>query len=232
MRKDIRKLMGKIGYEFNDVGLLKTAVTHTSYANEHRRENVKHNERLEFLGDAVLEVVSSEYLYKLYPNKGEGELSTLRASMVCEPSLAICARDMGLPDYLLLGKGEELMRGREKDSITSDATEAVIGAIYLDGGFEAAKKFVLEFILGDLKTEDLYRDTKTELQEIVQNFGSHVDYELVSDEGPDHDKTFVIRAVVDGNVVGTGSGRTKKQASKNAAKAGVEYYRQNVLKTD
>ena len=225
MRKDIRKLMEKIGYEFKDVGLLKTAVTHTSYANEHRRENIKHNERLEFLGDAVLETVSSEYL-------GEGELSTLRASMVCEPSLAICARDMGLPDYLRLGRGEELMRGREKDSITSDATEAVIGAIYLDGGFEAAKQFVLEFILGDLKTEDLYRDTKTELQEIVQNFGSHVDYELVSDEGPDHDKTFVIRAVVDGKIVGTGSGRTKKQASKNAARAGVEYYRQNVLKTD
>ena len=156
----------------------------------------------------------------------------MRASMVCEPSLAICARDMGLPDFLRLGKGEELMRGREKDSIISDATEAVIGAIYLDGGFETARKFVLEFILGDLKSEDLYRDTKTELQEIVQNFGSHVDYELVSDEGPDHDKTFVIRAVVDGNIIGTGSGRTKKQASKNAARAGVEYYRQNVLKTD
>ena len=232
MRKDIRKLMGKIGYEFSDVGLLKTTVTHTSYANEHRRENVKHNERLEFLGDAVLDTVSSEYLYKHYPEQGEGELSTMRASMVCEPSLAICARDMGLPDFLRLGRGEELMRGREKDSIISDATEAVIGAIYLDGGFEAAKKFVLEFILGDLKTEDLYRDTKTELQEIVQNFGSHVDYELVSDEGPDHDKTFVIRAVVDGEIIGTGSGRTKKQASKNAARAGVEYYRQNVLKTD
>ena len=232
MKKDIKELEEVIGYRFRDPDYLITALTHSSYSNEMKIRTCHDYERQEFLGDAVLETVSSEYLYSLYPDKGEGELSTMRASMVCEPSLAICARDMGLPDFLRLGRGEELMGGREKDSITSDATEAVIGAIYLDGGFEAAKKFVLEFILGDLKTEDLYRDTKTELQEIVQNFGSHVDYELVSDEGPDHDKTFVIRAVVDGKIIGTGSGRTKKQASKNAARAGVEYYRQNVLKTD
>ena len=158
----------------------------------------------------------------LHPDKGEGELSTMRASMVCEPSLAICARDMGLPDFLRLGKGEELMGGREKDSITSDATEAVIGAIYLDGGFEAAKKFVLEFILGDLKTEDLYRDTKTELQEIVQNFGSHVDYELVSDEGPDHDKVFYVTLVLEGREMGSGSGKTKKEAEQKAARMTME----------
>ena len=133
MKTDLSLLEEITGYHFKDRKLLLTALTHTSYANEHRRENVRHNERLEFLGDAVLETVSSEYLFKKYPEKGEGELSTTRASMVCEPSLAICARDLGLPDYLRLGRGEEQMGGRLKDSIISDAVESLIGAMYLDG---------------------------------------------------------------------------------------------------
>ena len=218
MRKDIRKLMEKIGYEFKDVGLLKTAVTHTSYANEHRRENVKHNERLEFLGDAVLETISSEYLYKLYPNKGEGELSTMRASMVCEPSLAICARDMGLPDFLRLGKGEELMRGREKDSIISDATEAVIGAIYLDGGIEPAREFILKYILTDIEERKLFHDSKTVLQEKIQgkNLGK-LAYVETEESGPDHNKTFCINATLNGKIIGRGTGHSKKAAEQEAA---------------
>ncbi len=211
------QLEEKIEYHFRNPNLLTVAVTHTSYANEHRKQGVHHNERLEFLGDAVLEVISSEYLFRKYPEKEEGELSKLRASMVCEPSLAKCARDLGLPQFLRLGKGEEQMGGRKKDSITSDATEAVIGAIYLDGGFEAARKFVMKHILLDLNREDLFVDEKTRLQEIVQEKNQHVAYQLLSEEGPDHDKKFRSAAVVGDHVIGTGSGRTKKAAEQNAA---------------
>lgn len=212
-----KELEEKIQYHFQDPDLLTVAVTHTSYANEHRKQGARHNERLEFLGDAVLEVISSEYLFRKYPKKEEGELSKLRASMVCEPSLAKCARDLELPKFLRLGKGEEQMGGRKKDSITSDATEAVIGAIYLDGGFEEAKKFVMNHILLDLNTEDLFVDEKTQLQEIVQEKNQHVEYRLLSEEGPDHDKKFKSAAVVGDRVIGTGVGRTKKAAEQNAA---------------
>lgn len=211
------KLEQKIGYRFQNRELLKTAVTHTSYANEHRREGTLHNERLEFLGDAVLEVVSSEYLFKKYPAKQEGELSKMRASMVCEPSLAKCARDLDLPRYLRLGKGEEQMGGRKKDSITSDAVEAVIGAIYLDGGFEEAKKFVMAHVLLDLRAEDLFKDEKTKLQEVIQDQKEKVTYRLVSQEGPDHDKTFTVAAYVGEKKIGIGTGRTKKAAAQAAA---------------
>ncbi len=217
MKTDLSTLEEISGYHFKDRKLLLTALTHTSYANEHRRENVRHNERLEFLGDAVLEAVSSEYLFKKYPEKGEGELSTTRASMVCEPSLAICARDLGLPEYLRLGRGEEQMGGRTKDSIISDAVESLIGAMYLDGGFECARTFILEHILGDLKKEDLYRDNKTALQELVQQDGGKIEYVLVGEEGPDHAKTFTISVLVNGVEAGRGEGRTKKAASQKAA---------------
>lgn len=212
-----KELEEKIQYHFQNPDLLTVAVTHTSYANEHRKQGTRHNERLEFLGDAVLEVISSEYLFRKYPKKEEGELSKLRASMVCEPSLAKCARDLELPKFLRLGKGEEQMGGRKKDSITSDATEAVIGAIYLDGGFEEAKKFVMNHILLDLNTEDLFVDEKTQLQEIVQEKNQHVEYRLISEEGPDHNKKFKSAAVVGDRVIGTGVGRTKKAAEQNAA---------------
>lgn len=222
MNESREELEEKIQYHFRDPQLLTVAVTHTSYANEHRKQRVHHNERLEFLGDAVLEVISSEYLFRKYPDKEEGELSKMRASMVCEPSLAKCARDLDLPDFLRLGKGEEQMGGRRKDSITSDATEAVIGAIYLDGGFDAAKKFVMNHILLDLNAEDLFVDEKTRLQEIVQEKNQHVEYRLLSEEGPDHDKKFRSAAVVAGQVIGTGAGRTKKAAEQRAALEGIK----------
>lgn len=222
MNESREELEEKIQYHFRDPQLLTVAVTHTSYANEHRKQRVHHNERLEFLGDAVLEVISSEYLFRKYPDKEEGELSKMRASMVCEPSLAKCARDLDLPDFLRLGKGEEQMGGRRKDSITSDATEAVIGAIYLDGGFDAAKKFVMNHILLDLNAEDLFVDEKTRLQEIVQEKNQHVEYRLLSEEGPDHDKKFRSAAVVAGRVIGTGAGRTKKAAEQRAALEGIK----------
>ena len=222
MNKNIQLLEKTIGYTFRDLTLLKTALTHTSYANEHRREGIVHNERLEFLGDAVLEAVSSEFLYRTYPDRGEGELSTMRASMVCEPSLAICARQMGLPEYLYLGKGEELTGGRQRDSITSDAVEAMIGAIYLDGGFEAAKRFILANILTELKSDELYVDFKSRLQEVVQERGQKVFYVLTGADGPDHDKHFMFDVLVDGQIIGHGEGHTKKIASQKAARAALD----------
>ncbi len=218
----LNHLEEKIEYQFQNRSLLLTAVTHTSYANEHRKEKAVHNERLEFLGDAVLEVVSSEYLFHKYPKKQEGELSKIRASMVCEPSLAKCARDLDLPRYLRLGKGEELMGGREKDSITSDATEAVIGAIYLDGGFEAAKTFVMNYILLELSEEDLFKDAKTRLQELIQEQNKKVEYTILSEEGPDHDKHFTAGVFVDGKRIGIGDGRTKKAAEQAAARGAIQ----------
>lgn len=221
MNKNIQLLEKRIGYSFKDLSLLKTALTHTSYANEHRRDKIVHNERLEFLGDAVLEAVSSEFLYRRYPERGEGELSTLRASMVCEPSLAICARQMGLPEYLYLGKGEERTGGRHRDSITSDAVEAMIGAIYLDGGFESAKGFILNNILTELRDDELYVDFKSRLQELVQDRGQKVIYTLTGADGPDHDKHFSFDVHVGGRIVGHGEGHTKKLASQNAAEDAI-----------
>ena len=151
------------------------------------------NERLEFLGDAVLELVSSEYLFAAYPQMPEGELTRLRASLVCEPTLAFCAREINLGDYLSLGKGEELTGGRHRDSVTSDAMEAVIGALYLDGGFASAKEFILTFVLNDIEHKKLFFDSKTIFQEMVQgNFAGEITYHLLGEEGPDHDKTFSV----------------------------------------
>ncbi len=214
----LSELEEKIHYTFRNRHLLEMAMTHSSYANEHRREKLADNERLEFLGDAVLEAVCSEYLYHLYPGMGEGKLSTTRASMVCEPSLAKCARDLGLPSYLRLGKGEEQMGGRTKDSIISDATEALIGAVFLDGGFEEARSLVRTFILLDLKQEDLFRDRKTLLQEVVTIKGVQVEYRLIGEEGPPHDRIFTVAAVVDSEIRGIGKGRTKKAAEQEAAR--------------
>lgn len=213
----IEEIEEKIGYHFTDRGLLIAALTHTSFANEHRRLRCTHNERLEFLGDAVLEVVTSEFLYNRYPNMGEGIMSKTRASMVCEPSLARCARDLGLPRFIRLGNGEEQMGGRSKDSIISDALEAVIGAVFCDGGFEEARRFVLTFVLGELKAEDLFEDRKTALQEILQEKNLNVEYRLLGESGPAHNKQFSVAAVIDGEVMGTGTGRSKKAAEQAAA---------------
>ncbi len=207
-----------IGYQFKDKKLLTQALTHSSYANEKKLGKLGCNERLEFLGDAVLELISSDFLFKKYPGIPEGELTKKRASMVCEPSLAYCARAFGLPDYLRLGKGEDMTGGRNRDSIVSDATEALLGAIYLDGGYEKANGFVQKFILNDMEHKQLFYDSKTILQEMVQETSTNpVEYVLVKEEGPDHDKRFQVEVRVDGVVQGSGAGHTKKAAEQAAA---------------
>ena len=164
--------MQTIGYDFKDISLLEVALTHSSYANEQKKVNCCDNERMEFLGDAVLELSSSDYIYKNHSEMAEGKMTRLRASIVCEPTLALCARAIKLDKFIRLGKGEELTGGRSRDSIVSDACEAVIGAIYLDGGFANAKEFVNKFILNDLDNKKLFFDSKTILQEVIQGLGS------------------------------------------------------------
>lgn len=215
--ENLEKLEGALGYSFHDRALLQLALTHTSYANEHKEEGAGDNERLEFLGDAVLETICSEYLYRRHPEKNEGGLSMLRASIVCEPTLALCAHDFDLSDYLVLGNGENQSGGRYRDSIVSDAMEAVIGAVYLDGGFEAAERFISMHILKDIGEKQLFVDSKTNLQEIVQAEEKQINYVLVREEGPDHDKIFTMEAVIDGETAGVGTGRTKKAAEQHAA---------------
>ncbi len=216
-QNELKKLEGKIGYEFKDKGLIMQALTHSSFSNEQKINKFKNYERLEFLGDAVLELLSSRFFFETYPDMSEGQMTRLRSSMVCEPALAFCARDLSLGEYILLGKGEEATGGRKRDSIISDVMEAVIGAIYLDGGIEEADKFVRKYILSDLEDKQLFYDSKTILQEKVQKEGKSLTYELVSEDGPDHDKIFVVEAVVDGKTVGKGQGRNKKSAEQQAA---------------
>ena len=209
----------KSGYHFQNPHLLKQAMTHSSYANEHKAKGYHDNERLEFLGDAVLEVVSSEFLFRHYPALPEGDLTKLRASIVCEPTLALCARELDLGDFLLLGKGEEHTGGRKRDSIVSDAMEALIGAIYLDDGFAIAKKFIHRFIMTDIEHKKLFYDSKTILQEQVQKnwHDGEISYVLTGEEGPDHDKTFLVDLYVAGEKKSSGKGRTKKAAEQDAA---------------
>ena len=207
-----------IGYEFKEQRLLQQALTHSSFANEKHMKKLSDNERLEFLGDAVLEVVSSEFLYKEHTDLPEGDLTKLRASIVCESTLALCTREIDLGKYLYLGKGENLTGGRGRKSILSDALEAVIGAIYLDGGFEPAKAFIHRFILTDIEHKKLFYDSKTILQEVVQgHYEEPLHYELIGEEGPDHDKRFLVEAVIGNTTIGEGSGHTKKAAEQEAA---------------
>jgi len=207
-----------IGYQFQTPGLLSQALTHSSYANEKHMKKGSDNERLEFLGDAVLEIVSSEFLYLNYPKLPEGDLTKMRASLVCEPTLAFCTRQLNLGDYLLLGKGEDMTGGRKRKSILSDALEAVIGAIYLDGGFASAKEFILKFILTDIEHKQLFYDSKTILQEVVQaSYKEELCYRLVGEEGPDHDKHFMVEAWIGEMLIGKGEGHTKKAAEQEAA---------------
>ena len=218
MRNDISELEKLIGYEFKDKKLLKQALTHSSYANEQKINKSGDYERLEFLGDAVLEVVSSEFLFHKYPDLPEGKLTKLRASMVCEPSLAICARDLDLGSYILLGKGEEPTGGRNRASITSDVMEAIIGAIFLDGGMEKAKAHIERFVLSDLEDKALFYDSKSTLQEVLQGeLRKDFEYILNAERGPEHDKEFDVSVIVDGKVLGNGKGRTKKAAEQQAA---------------
>lgn len=218
MKENLKDLEKRIGYQFHDFSLLRRAMMHSSYTNEKHLPRFQCNERLEFLGDAVLELVSSEFLFLGEPEVSEGELTKTRASMVCEPSLAFCARDLELGKYLLLGKGEEATGGRKRDSITSDTMEALIGAIYLDGGFTNAKEFIHRFILSDLENKKLFFDSKTILQEIVQaRTGQEISYRLVKEEGPDHDKAFYVQVRIGKKCYGAGKGRTKKAAEQEAA---------------
>lgn len=217
MSKDLKELEGKIGYKFDDFTLFTKAMIHSSYANEKHLPKYECNERLEFLGDAVLELVSSEFLFHNNPKLPEGELTKTRASMVCEPALAFCARDLDLGEYLLLGKGEDATGGRKRESVTSDAMEALIGAIYLDGGFANAKEFIQKYILTDIEHKQLFYDSKTILQEVVQGEHEQLTYVLTDESGPDHNKSFTVRACIGERVIGSGTGHTKKAAEQEAA---------------
>lgn len=205
----------RIGYHFNDGGLLLTALTHTSFANEDKHRT-QHNERLEFLGDSVLSVVVSEYLFSHNRQLPEGQLTRIRASLVCESSLFDFACQIQLGEYLRLGHGEEKSGGRRRPAILADAFEALIAAIYLDGGLAAARQFILPFVAA---AHDTAQDYKTRLQEIVQqNPEERVRYEVVEQSGPDHDKSFVVEVRLNSNTIGRGAGRSKKAAEQQAAK--------------
>ena len=222
MNRDLKKLEETIGYSFHNKRLLSHAMTHSSYANEHRWEKTRCNERLEFLGDAVLELVSSDFLFHTYGDLPEGDLTKTRASLVCEPTLAFCAEQIELGEYLLLGKGEEATGGRRRHSVVSDGLEALIGAIYLDGGFASAKEFILRFILNDIEHKQLFYDSKTILQEMVQSqYEEPLTYQLLKEEGPDHNKSFEVCATIGEREIGKGSGRTKKAAEQVAAYNGI-----------
>ena len=217
-RESLKELEKKIGYQFKKKGLLKQALTHSSFSNEQKINKFANYERLEFLGDAVLELLSSRFFYENYPEMSEGEMTRRRSAMVCEPALAFCARDISLGEYVLLGKGEEATGGRKRDSIISDVMEAVIGAIYLDGGLVEAGGFVERFIFSDLENKQLFFDSKTILQEQVQKEGGgHLHYVLVEESGPEHDKQFHVKAMIDEKKIGEGTGRTKKHAEQQAA---------------
>ncbi|HIT32080.1 MAG TPA: ribonuclease III [Candidatus Enterenecus stercoripullorum] len=220
----MKKLEDKLGYRFHDAGLLEHALTHSSYANEHRGTGITSNERLEFLGDSVLGLIVAEYLYQTHPDMPEGELTRTRAALVCEDSLHEVALALNLGSYLRLGKGEAAGGGRTRPSILADATEAMLAAVYLDGGFGAAWGIVQNFILNQEREKAVDRDYKTGLQECVQRTpGKNVTYRLVEEIGPDHNRIFVMEAAVDGKVVGQGRGRTKKEAEQLAAKTALEH---------
>lgn len=213
----IAQLEEKIAYTFGRKELALQALTHSSYANERKINKIKDYERIEFLGDAVLELVSSEFLYDMHEEMPEGQLSRTRAAMVCEPSLAGCARDLGLERYILLGKGEEMTGGRSRDSIVSDVMEALIGAVYLDGGLGKAKEFIHRFILEGQEHKALFYDAKSILQEEVQKTGEDVHYVLIGESGPEHDKTFSVEVYQGEKLLGKGSGPNKKKAEQQAA---------------
>jgi len=226
LKEKLEELQKSVGYVFKDINNLILALTHSSYANECRKRRLHSNERLEFLGDAILNTVISESLYNDGHELSEGEMTKIRASIVCEPSLTKCANNIGLGKYLLLGKGEELTGGRGRISILSDAFEALIGAIYIDGGMESAKDFIMRQ-MGDLIANsikgDMIHDYKTQLQEIMQkNPENKISYELIEEKGPDHSKVFVTQVKVGDKVMGTGQGKSKKESEQNAARAALE----------
>ena len=220
----IKDLEAAIGYQFKNISLLQNALAHSSYANERWHNSLMSNERLEFLGDSILGMCVAEYLYCTFPDRPEGELTRMRADMVCEKTLAAVAGRIGLGDHLLLGKGEEQGGGRTRNSILADAVESVIAASFLDGGMDAAKKFIQKFILVEVPVKKLNNvDYKTSLQELVQQKKNQVlTYTLVGESGPDHDKHFEVEVCLNGKVVGLGSGSSKKRAEQDAARVAIE----------
>lgn len=214
----LNRLQEKIGYRFKQTELLKNALTHSSFANERHWSYDRNNERLEFLGDAVLELASSKYIYENYLDMTEGEMTKLRASLVCEQSLALSARELGITEFLYLGKGEKQTGGGDRDSILSDAFEAIIGAVYLDGGFTSAKEFICKFVLSDIESRQLFYDSKTILQEMIQSESDQkVTYQVESEAGPDHQKVYECSCSIGGKRYAAGKGKTKKSAEQMAA---------------
>ena len=220
----IKDLETTLGYRFRNIQLLQNALTHSSYANERWHNSLLSNERLEFLGDSVLGMLVAEYLYHNFPDRPEGELTRMRADMVCETTLAAAANRIGIGEHLLLGHGEERFGGRTRNSILADAMESVIAASFLDGGIEAALKIVQQFILVEVPVTKLHNaDYKTALQELVQQKKNQVlSYAMVGQSGPDHDKQFEVEVSLNGTVVGKGIGRSKKRAEQDAARSAIE----------
>ena len=220
----IKDLEAAIGYRFQNISLLQNALAHSSYANERWHNSLMSNERLEFLGDSVLGMLVADYLYRSFPQRPEGELTRMRADMVCEKTLANVANRLGLGNHLLLGKGEEQGGGRSRDSILADAVESVIAACFLDGGMEAARAFVERFVLVTVPTERMNNaDYKTALQELVQQKKNQtLSYHLIGESGPDHDKQFTVELTLNGKVIGIGNGRSKKRAEQAAAHDALE----------
>ncbi len=221
MIKDLEKA---IGYQFKDITLLQNALSHSSYANERWHDSLKSNERLEFLGDSILGMVTAEYLFRNFPDRPEGDLTRMRADMVCERALAVVAERINLGQHLLLGHGEETGGGRQRDSILADALESVIAACFLDGGMDAARRFINTFVLTEVPVKQLRNtDYKTALQELVQKKKNQsLSYVLVGESGPDHDKHFAVEVLLNGEVMGRGEGRSKKKAEQDAARMVLE----------
>ena len=219
----LKDLEAVIGYKFHNISLLQNALTHSSYANERWHNSLLSNERLEFLGDSILGMLVAEYLYRNFPDRPEGELTRMRADMVCEKTLASVAARIHLGDHLMLGHGEEQGGGRSRDSILADAVESVIAACFLDGGIEAAQKFIRTFILVEVPVSQMHNtDYKTKLQELVQQKKNQVlSYTLTGESGPDHDKHFTVAVSLNGGMVGQGEGRSKKRAEQEAARAAI-----------
>ena len=220
----LNELEVAIGYRFRNIGLLQNALAHSSYANERWHNSLMSNERLEFLGDSVLGMLVAEFLYRTFPDRPEGELTRMRADMVCEATLAQIANCLELGKYFLLGKGEEQGGGRTRNSILADAVESVIAACYLDGGMEAASAFVEKFVLVNVPAKRMHNaDYKTALQELVQQKKNQtLAYRLVGESGPDHDKQFEVELTLNGNVIGRGVGSSKKRAEQDAARIALE----------
>ena len=220
----MKEIEAKLGYAFGDSGLLVTALTHSSYANENRRSGAECNERLEFLGDSILGFTVAKCLYRRYPDMPEGRMTRLRAELVCEQSLVRVAQELDLGKYLRLGKGEENTGGRSRHSMLADCVEAVIAAMFLDGGLDVAEGFINRFILSTLDTcPPDFTDYKTALQELVQQkTGQVLSYEMTGQSGPDHMKVFSFAVLLNGTVIGSGDGRTKKEAEQAAAKMGLD----------